>query len=74
MSPGFTYAKRLGRTEFVPVRITGRDELGRPILAMQGSGSYANLSALAGADGIALLPPDVSAIGPELKVRMERID
>lgn len=71
---GFTYAKRLGRTEFVPVRITGRDDLGRPILAMQGRGSSASLMSMAGSDGIALLPPDVASIEPGLAVRFERID
>ena len=44
---GFAYKKRLGRTEFVPVRITGRDELGRPVLDMLGRGSSASLMAMA---------------------------
>ncbi|MGT2467171.1 molybdopterin molybdotransferase MoeA [Mesorhizobium atlanticum] len=56
---GFAYEKRLGRTEFVPVRITGRDEFGRPVLEMLGRGSSASLSAMAQAEGIALLPAEI---------------
>ena len=37
----------------------GRDELGRPVLDMLGRGSSASLMAMALADGIAMLPPDV---------------
>jgi len=68
---GFSYEKRLGRTEFVPVRITGRDELGRPVLDMLGRGSSASLMAMALADGIAMLPPDVSTIERGLALRYE---
>lgn len=59
---GFTYEKRLGRTEFVPVRIAWRDEFGRPVLEMLGRGSSASLSAMALAEGIALLPPHTDSI------------
>jgi len=59
---GFDYDKRLGRTEFVPVRTAGRDEIGRPVLEMLGRGSSGSLMAMAMADGIALLPPDVATI------------
>ena len=59
---GFKYEKRLGRTEFVPVRMTGRDEFGRPVLEMLGRGSSASLSAMAQAEGIALLPPEIPTI------------
>jgi molybdopterin molybdotransferase len=68
---GFIYQKRLGRTEFVPVRISGRDELGRPVLDMLGRGSSASLIAMALADGIAILPPDVESIGRGLPLRFE---
>ncbi|MBK8086422.1 MAG: molybdopterin molybdotransferase MoeA [Devosia sp.] len=61
---GFDYAKPAGRTEFVPVRETGRDHHGRPVLEMLSRGSSANLSALALADGVALLPPDAELIAP----------
>ena len=44
---GFRYEKGMGRTEFVPVRISGRDDIGRPVLEMLGRGSSASLMALA---------------------------
>lgn len=59
---GFTYAKKLGRTEFVPVRTCGRDGTGRPVLEMLGRGSSASLSTMAAAEGIALLPPEIGMI------------
>ena len=68
---GFDYEKRLGRTEFVPVSVDGRDELGRPVLRMLGRGSSASLMAMAMADGIALLPPDASLIGKGMPLRFE---
>jgi hypothetical protein len=68
---GFVYEKRLGRTEFVPATITGRDELGRPVLTMLSRGSSASLMAMALADGIAMLPPDVGSIGRGIPLRLE---
>jgi len=68
---GFTYWKRLGRTEFVPVRATRRDDFGRPELEMLARGSSASLMAMAQADGIAVLPPDVEIIQPGLPLRYE---
>ncbi len=68
---GFVYDKRLGRTEFVPVRIAGRDDLGRPLLDLLGRGSSASLMAMALADGIAMLPPDVVSIERGLPLRFE---
>ena len=68
---GFTYGKRLGRTEFVPVRITGRDGSGRPVLDMLGRGSSASLMAMSLADGIAMLPPDVVSIERGLPLSFE---
>ncbi|SJM32530.1 Molybdenum cofactor synthesis domain-containing protein [Mesorhizobium delmotii] len=70
---GFTYEKRLGRTEFVPVRITGRDESGRPLLEMLGRGSSASLMAMSLADGIAMLPPDVVSIERGLLLSFESL-
>lgn len=70
---GFTYEKRLGRTEFIPVRITGRDELGRPVLEMLGRGSSAGLMAMSLAEGIAMLPPDIVAIERGLPLRFESL-
>ncbi|MER8472765.1 molybdopterin molybdotransferase MoeA [Mesorhizobium sp. M1328] len=68
---GFTHQKRLGRTEFVPVKMVGRDEIGRPVLEMLGLGSSASLMAMALADGIALLPPDVVMIERGMALRFE---
>ncbi|WP_089172996.1 gephyrin-like molybdotransferase Glp [Bosea sp. AS-1] len=69
---GFTCAKKLGRTEFVPVRICGRDETGRPVLEMLGRGSSASLSTMAAAEGIALLPPEIGMIERGSVLRFER--
>ncbi len=68
---GFIYEKRIGRTEFVPVRKAGCDELGRPVLEMLGRGSSASLMSMALADGIAMLPPDNGAIERGLPIRFE---
>ena len=70
---GFAYEKRLGRTEFVPVRIASRDEFGRPVLEMLGRGSSASLSAMALADGIALLPADLTSIETGLPLEFEAL-
>jgi molybdopterin molybdotransferase len=69
---GFVHDKPLGRTEFVPVRIAGRDELGRPVLEMLARGSSASLAAMARADGIAMLPPGIIVIEPGVPLRFER--
>lgn len=68
---GFVYAKRPGRTEFVPVRVSGRNDHGLPVLEMLGRGSSASLSAMALADGIALLPPHDEAIETGMTLRYE---
>lgn len=68
---GFGYAKKAGRTEFVPVRIKGRSQTGVPVVEMLGRGSSANLSAMAAADGIALLPPEDETISPGMPLRYE---
>ncbi|MER9048077.1 hypothetical protein NKH89_12560 [Mesorhizobium sp. M0923] len=70
---GFTYEKRLGRTECVPVRITGLDESGRPLLEMLGRESSASLMAMSLADAIAMLPPDVVSIEGGLLLSLESL-
>lgn len=67
----FDYRKKLGRTEFVPAKVVGRDEYGRPIITMLGRGSSASLTAMAAADGIAILPPDCAEIDPGISLRFE---
>ncbi|MFA6155974.1 gephyrin-like molybdotransferase Glp [Mesorhizobium sp.] len=68
---GFTCKKRPGRTEFAPVRISGRTETGEPVLELLERGSSANLQAIALADGIALLPPDAAEIVDGMSLRYE---
>lgn len=70
---GFDYAKKPGRTEFVPVRVAGHTDVGIPVVEMLGRGSSASLSAMAAADGIALLPPEAEAIKRGIPIRFERI-
>lgn len=59
---GAAYEKRLGRTEFVPAMVSGYDELGRAVLEIIGRSSSASLMAMAQADGIAMLPPDLDMV------------
>lgn len=68
---GFTYAKKRGRTEYVPVRVAGRDVSGAPVLEMLGRGSSANLGVMALAEGIALLPPEADVIEEGMPLRFE---
>ncbi|MFC3320791.1 gephyrin-like molybdotransferase Glp [Mesorhizobium cantuariense] len=68
---GFTCKKRQGRTEFAPVRISGRSETGEPMLELIERGSSANLMAIALADGIALFPAEVAEITDSMPLRYE---
>lgn len=68
---GFTYRKTIGRTEFVPVRIAGHDNTGLPIVEMLERGSSASLMAMALADGIAMLPPEIGLIEPGIALSIE---
>lgn len=68
---GFRYAKRAGRTEFIPVRIGERTASGQPVLEMLERGSSASLSAMAQADGIAELPADIEIVKPGTPLRFE---
>lgn len=70
---GFAYTKKKARTEFVPVRISGRTGEGVPVLDMLGRGSSASLSAMAAADGIAQLPADAEAVAPGMPLLFERL-
>lgn len=67
----FEYRKREGRTEFVPVRITGTDGYGRPLLAILGRGSSGSLLPMAIADGVAMLGQEDSEIRPGQELRFE---
>lgn len=69
---GFDYSKKPGRTEFVPVRIVGHTDSDIPVVEMLGRGSSANLSAMAAADGIALLPPEAETVSRGMPLRFEK--
>ena len=51
-----TFSHRLGRTEFVPVRIVGYDADGIPLLEKLGRGGSARLRPLVVADGLGCIP------------------
>lgn len=70
---GFHYEKQHGRTEFVPVRVSGYDAIGLQVLQMLGRGSSPNLRSIADAEGIAMLPPDMAVVEPGTVVRFERL-
>lgn len=67
----FAYQKRLGRTEFVPVRLVTQESSPTSRVRMLGRGSSASLRAIADSDGIAVLPPDIAAIEPGQSLRCE---
>lgn len=67
----FAIAKRLGRTEFVPVVICGRNPDGTPILGMLGRGSSGSLFPMAQADGLAILPADLGSVERGMPVRFQ---
>jgi molybdopterin molybdotransferase len=52
------FAHTAGRTEFVPVRIDGIDDTGRPLIEKLGRGGSARLRPLVMADGLAEIPAD----------------
>jgi molybdopterin molybdotransferase len=53
-----TFSHRLGRTEFVPVRIVGHDGEGTPLLEKLGRGGSARLRPLVLADGLGCIPQE----------------
>ena len=67
----FSYEKRLGRTEFIPVRRTSDDADGQICVSMLGRGSSASLRSIAAAEGIAVLQPDVTAINKGMPLQVE---
>ncbi|MFN3721385.1 MAG: gephyrin-like molybdotransferase Glp [Rhizobium rhizophilum] len=58
----FKLEKREGRTEFIPVKIVGENDIGLPILAKLGRGSSGSLLPMAQAHGIALLAPNTTTV------------
>jgi molybdopterin molybdotransferase len=61
---GFDWARKPGRGEVVPVRLTGHDDNGTPILDRLGKSVSATLFPLAQADGLALVPAATARIAP----------
>lgn len=57
-----TFFHKAGRTEFVPVSISGHDDLGLPLLRKLGRGGSARLMPLMEADGFAELEPSAADI------------
>jgi molybdopterin molybdotransferase len=53
-----TFSHRLGRTEFVPVRIVGYDGQGTPLLEKLGRGGSARFRPLVLADGLGRIPAE----------------
>lgn len=51
-----SFSHRLGRTEFVPVRVVGHDSEGIPLLEKLGRGGSARLRPLVVADGLGCIP------------------
>lgn len=68
---GFTYARRTGRLEFVPVTWARRDPEGRPVLERLGQGASASLSPIAQAMGIAALPAEMARVEPGVPLMVE---
>lgn len=67
----FELRKKEGRTEFVPVRLQGRDASGTPVISMLGRGSSGSLSPMAHADGLAILPPELVTLERGTPLRFE---
>lgn len=68
---GFTYRRRTGRREYVPVTWSERDSVGRPVLIRLGQGASASMSPLAQARGIAVIPPKCDMVIPGQTLQVE---
>jgi len=71
-----SFSHRLGRTEFVPVRIVGYDAEGTPLLEKLGRGGSARLRPLVVADGLGRIPgeSDDLPVGAPLRYYPFRTD
>lgn len=67
----FTYQRAPGRREFIPVRWSHRDQLGRVVVEKLGSGSSAGLVPLGMAMGLAVIEPDQTVVRPGEALRVE---
>lgn len=64
-----TFSHRLGRTEFVPVRIVGHDRQGTPLLEKLGRGGSARLRPLVLADGLGCIPGETDDLPAGARLR-----
>lgn len=58
----FDWSRKPGRAEVFPVRLVGHDAMGLPMLVRLGQSVSATLLPLAGADGLAMVPPEITNI------------
>ena len=70
----FSYARKPGRTEYLPVSWSGTDEYGRPLVMRLGKGSSASLQPFALARAIATVPADVDEVRPGDVLTLEPVD
>lgn len=61
---GFACVRKIGRREFVPVRIADRSAEGVPVVERLGNGSSGTLYPLCLADGLLVIPEDVAEVHP----------
>lgn len=61
---GEGFARKPGREEYAPARITGHDAAGLPVLRREGSGGSARLLPLSRADGLLWLPAGCASVAP----------
>ncbi|WP_113911487.1 gephyrin-like molybdotransferase Glp [Roseovarius dicentrarchi] len=59
---GFDWTRKAGRAEVFPVRLNAYTPAGLPVLERLGRSVSATLLPLAGADGLAIVPPECSSI------------
>ncbi|MCO6388904.1 MULTISPECIES: gephyrin-like molybdotransferase Glp [unclassified Aliihoeflea] len=69
----FSYAKRTGRTEFLPINLVGEDDDGRPLAHLAGSGSSASVFGLGSAEAICMLPSGTDRLVPGDRVSFEAL-
>lgn len=71
---GFDLARRPGRTEYRPARITGADAAGRTVVALSSQSHSARIALLADADGLVVLPADAASISAGTPLRFLPLD
>lgn len=70
----FTYSRRPGSTEYLPVTWSQKDEYGRPLIERLGRGASASFHPFVMAKAIAAVPPDVSEIRRGDILALEPVD